>query len=499
MLTPIVLVVGLLLATAYIAYWSDNLGKKLGKKRVTFMKFRPRTTATIFTILSSEVIMIFTVLVLLLIYSPLRNALFTYDKVRAENRSLQTANTSLQSERFSLEAAATQSRNRLAAEKTQVQFEVKDLGLTQGKLVSSRADLTRVRATLVVAQEGEDEARAEQAAAKKGEAAAEVRAAAARLELDSAQAGLQDVEAKYTKAAAELKSRQEELVAAKGQLQLTVSELGVLQLQLTSARAEYDSARKSAFAATARELQAEGKADAAEKLAEEVSKTAERLSADAHNVLLLAYNYPRVPVNQVLASGTVPAHSSVSDVRAILVDLISEGQTVVPTLLDGAQLDVMLAPDTAPVAPDEDGPVLDKLAASIADHDEEVSLRLVAARNYLNGEKFVDALFEGVVSREAFKAGDTIAQTQLDGRDDDAQVFSGLNRLLDLGREQAVAQNVTPPFSPASPNFYSSGTNERMFQALRDVEALKRPATVKLVAASDLSTVDPLNVRFEVE
>lgn len=74
MFTPLILFFGLTVATAVIAHWSDNLGKKLGKKRVSLFGLRPRTTATILTIASSWAIMLFTLAVLLIAVPPLKNA-----------------------------------------------------------------------------------------------------------------------------------------------------------------------------------------------------------------------------------------------------------------------------------------------------------------------------------------------------------------------------------------------------------------------------------------
>ena len=75
MSTPLFLLIGLTIATCVIAYWSDNLGKKLGKKRVTLLGLRPRQTATLMTMTSSVVIMLFTFGVLLATNSGLRGAL----------------------------------------------------------------------------------------------------------------------------------------------------------------------------------------------------------------------------------------------------------------------------------------------------------------------------------------------------------------------------------------------------------------------------------------
>ena len=95
MLTIFVLFVGLTLATAVIAYWSDNLGKKLGKKRVSLWGLRPRTTATVLTITSSWLIMVFTLGVLLTIFPLLRQSLLDYQNVKNETLTLQASKDGL--------------------------------------------------------------------------------------------------------------------------------------------------------------------------------------------------------------------------------------------------------------------------------------------------------------------------------------------------------------------------------------------------------------------
>src|SRR4051794_7948237 len=89
--TPLALFIALLIATAVIAYWSDNLGKKLGKKRVSLFGLRPRTTATLLTITSSWVIMGLTLGALLIVWQPLRRSLFDYDNLQRKSRRLQAS------------------------------------------------------------------------------------------------------------------------------------------------------------------------------------------------------------------------------------------------------------------------------------------------------------------------------------------------------------------------------------------------------------------------
>ena len=95
MKTPLILFVGLTVATCVIAYWSDNLGKKLGKKRISLCGLRPRQTATILSMASSWLIMVLTLIVLVTVSSDLRRALLYYDSIQAQNKSLRMQSAAL--------------------------------------------------------------------------------------------------------------------------------------------------------------------------------------------------------------------------------------------------------------------------------------------------------------------------------------------------------------------------------------------------------------------
>lgn len=89
MFTSIKLILVLILVTCFIAYWSDNLGKKLGKKRISFLGLRPRQTATAITMASSCAIMLVTLLVVSLLDRNTRQALWRFDSINKESQRLQ--------------------------------------------------------------------------------------------------------------------------------------------------------------------------------------------------------------------------------------------------------------------------------------------------------------------------------------------------------------------------------------------------------------------------
>src|SRR5690606_11915648 len=94
-MTLAILLIGLVIATSFIAYWADNLGKKLGKKRISLFGIRPKQTATLISIFTSVGIMLLTVGVLLATFSNLRNALLRYESAKRTALELRDKNSEL--------------------------------------------------------------------------------------------------------------------------------------------------------------------------------------------------------------------------------------------------------------------------------------------------------------------------------------------------------------------------------------------------------------------
>ena len=185
MLTIFVLFVGLTLATAVIAYWSDNLGKKLGKKRVSLWGLRPRTTATFLTIASSWLIMIFTLCVMLVIFPPLRQSLLRYDEVKANENKLSLSAKDLTGKVGNLNGQLTALREQTQTLENQVADASGKLAKVQGQLTQSRAAATQARKARAQAQADATRARQSATAATARQKAAIEREKAASENLDA--------------------------------------------------------------------------------------------------------------------------------------------------------------------------------------------------------------------------------------------------------------------------------------------------------------------------
>ena len=71
-----------------IAYIADNMGSKIGKKRMSVFGLRPKHTSILLTVLSGMLISVLTIGVMAISSESARTALFGMEQIRAELKSL---------------------------------------------------------------------------------------------------------------------------------------------------------------------------------------------------------------------------------------------------------------------------------------------------------------------------------------------------------------------------------------------------------------------------
>ncbi|HEX8465434.1 MAG TPA: DUF3084 domain-containing protein [Abditibacterium sp.] len=517
MLTPLILFLGLTVATAVIAYWSDNLGKKLGKKRVTLMGLRPRTTATVLTITSSWAIMLFTLAVLLAVVTPLRNALFRYDRERAQFREdISKAETRL---------SGTQ--NRLSKTQKSLSTANTNLSQLQTDLKQADFDIKTAKQAAYSASQGAKQARAGEKQAQNRAKAAQSRVETALEREREAQRGEREAKRLQREARRDLASSRSALGTVRVRFGQTQSRLNRTRNQLTSVETELKKAAQNLNLARGAESRARGAAqrlgpltlglsrqtialtrqrDVLTQQRDKLSREVRELEAAAQiysvaAVQLLGGNV-KIAVGRTFAAQIIPARESPARIEVQLRQILAQGQAAFATFEETAPLYEQGARLILFPLPEKGGdntPLLRGLSQLIAANPSTTSVRLVAAFNSTAEEKQIAVRFIAVPVALAFRAGETLASATITGTGGDARVFGALNNLIEMGREEAIKRNVNPPLTLAEPNFYAEGTSVGLFEALRRIEASHEAKRVRLVAAQELSTVEPLRVRFEVE
>jgi uncharacterized protein (DUF3084 family) len=538
--TILVLLLVLSVATCVIAYLSDKLGMKLGKKRISLLGLRPRQTATALSMGSSLLVMLFTMGLLLKVSPALRGALLHYDEARRENTRLgflneQLKTTSQQQQdaiqnqsqaNQKLESSLRKRNFRLTELNNQVGEKQRLVNNAQGRLNVARQKLNSATQARDAAQQARDAAQQAQQQAKQGETQARGGEAQARAQFAQAQAafvqaqqqeisarqGVVAARAQLSGARAQLSSARAELSGVRSTLFTTRTTLSSTRTQLSNARTNLADAEKKTEAAKFRTLQAQRRQLEVLRLSTQYEarlavtqgklKVAQQYLGQASGLLSGDIKVV-VPVGQAFGATLIPAHSSKEQCLDALRALLSQSNRSVRQ--DGFQVlqleavQVQQGKQTRELSEDEN---LELYASFLAEQNAPISVRLVAARDYGENESEIVGRLRALAVRQVFAPGDVIAQTTISGEQSgaagDALVFNRLMTLMDEGQKIAAERGISPLPTKDEPLLFASDTRLRIFEALRQIQQKGGDVPVRLVAATGLSTVQPVRVRIEV-
>ena len=528
MWTTLFLLVGLMIATAVIAYWSDNLGKKLGKKRVTLGGLRPKQTATLITIASSLVIMLVTFGTMLIVYQPLQDALFSFDRVRADKTRFEQQNTLLSGdiERLkvqenTLRKSINQAQNAEdAAEKAKAVAEK-----AKNSALKSKNDAEKAKNDAVEnerkAIENARNAKQREENAKRGEADAKRGVENAKRDLENAQkdyadakkdlsntkAQLKPAQDKLKKAQDTLKTAQDTLKAAQDKLKTTQDKLKVAQTAVDKAQELTAKQGSEILTQQASLFDLENSVKERQQELETANQQLKDARGELQKVTNALTEFRELPVivtaGETLAQQFIAPRLDESTVTNLLRDLMRQTRQNVQRIGErNGRLGLKTQIVERSGADEEEQ--IRIIAASLAQSITSNVVRVFALRNHTVGSSNDDApdietAFVVLPVNIAYRRDEVIATSNIDGRLGDAQIFNRLLRLLDDGERAArsTQKRVQPPLGGDN-KFYAEGTNERLFEALNAIKLLKSNARVSLRAAEDLTTTAPPQVRFEV-
>lgn len=521
MLTPLYLLIGLTVATCVIAYWADNLGKKLGKKRISLFGLRPRQTATLISMASSVGIMMLTLVVLIAFNSSLRRALFRYDYINSQNQDLTFQAVRLQGQVNGLKHESNTLRKDNTETRRLREVTNRQLQGAKRELQNVKSDLGDAREKLVAAQEGETAAKQNEKRAVQQTSVARSRFAAAENRLEQTLGRLRQVDVRLvatrkglTQVKTQLTRAQTNLVHTRAKLHITNLKLDQTQIgtvqTLASLRQAKNAYEEEVQAVARLQVQVEQqKAEVTQLETQQkeleaniqlLSLEADKLYAVAAPILTQGDVMVMIRSGQVLAAQTIPARTSHEQVQDVLEQLIANANKAVKNMggesLQLAPIGIGL-PGSRPVVLGKDE-ILDRLANYLTTFDVPVSVRLVATRFHAKGEKEVLGRMVTLPVRSTFTPGEEIVSTTIDGAQSDARIFNQLLKVVNDGEQNARERGMQPLLTDETPNFYAGETNERIFEALRRIQKLNGPAKVSLVASANLTTIDQLRVRFEV-
>jgi len=163
----ILIIILLIILSGLIAYLGDQIGMKVGKKRISIFGLRPKYSSIIITVITGVLIAALSITILLTVYGSLREAIFNINKVvlRLENldeelkqkdEKLKNMQEEINTKSEELEILQTQKTN-LESKLNDLQNELKmvedELKNTKDELAITKKELTKTEEDLKSAEE----------------------------------------------------------------------------------------------------------------------------------------------------------------------------------------------------------------------------------------------------------------------------------------------------------------------------------------------------------
>ena len=143
----------LAVVSALVAWAGDIIGMKLGKKRVTFLKLRPKYTSRIISVITGIGIALFTLLVISVASEPVRTALFSMNYVQNQITNLTAELQQNRANLQNMEVELFKSKGDVIEKQEELNSLEQRLAAGTKSLREARAELERMTAIIASTEE----------------------------------------------------------------------------------------------------------------------------------------------------------------------------------------------------------------------------------------------------------------------------------------------------------------------------------------------------------
>lgn len=508
-LTPYLFLSILVIVGGVIAWVADSLGRRIGKKRLSFMGLRPRHTATLIIILAGILVPIITIAAMYVLSSDVREWIIKGRRAAIEaNAEAEKARGLANEEKR--KAQGFESRNKqlnqqqralkanLEQLKTQVSQTKDDLTGTKKLLADANADVRAKRQEL--AQKTSEIAAKQRELAEK-----QAELVSSRAELSQARVDLAQVKATSQEALRQLKENQEradELDRQNAALETQVDglkgELKILQTQKQTLQDQVNS-----YDSTIKELQASLK---------DLQETQTRLQNDIEyiqsqagaNFIVTRFRPMIFEYQEEVARTQLPPSLSPAAARNAYFDLLQRAKSI--ALDHGARNLANLPP--AGIQPrnvtDSNG---NKRFVSTEEQEEAIIRGLIAQRselifiakagyNSFEGE-FVPLDFVAFRNKDVYTPGQVIIETRIDGRKLESEILQAVQQFISVNvRAKALSDGMVPPSGRNSSLGKVDG--EEILNMVRDLKYENKIVRLQALAKSATRAGDQLELTFRI-
>lgn len=494
----------LALASGGIAFFGDWIGRRIGKRRYTLLQLRPRVTATVVTVLTGMFIAGFLQVLIFTTSENAQQAFFRFREFKADFENLQVRYQNLQGLKDKLEKRipilrreveqarreveqARQERDRAWQERKRAE---RRLGLTQLKLHNLQGRLATLRNRVTAYQQ---QLQITQANLRHTEAALRQ----AKIDLDKTQGDLEKAQDELKNAETEL-GKGADLVAKTWQeLRKTEEDLKARQDEITALETQRDQLLAQRDQLLSRIGEAQAEIDALQQQFQTLG-WAVAVAGELQTYLEREIIY-RAGESLVLAvvDGTRPLKA----IRERLDELLEAASTQAALRGAGKGRNGRYVTASRLVnlegefrfIPEEE--LLDLIARSLTERKEKVVMQLLAARNTLEGEQVNVEFGRPRPHRRVLQAGDELTQRTVDGTLADADIYTELLSMLQDVRAEARSRGLIPTLPGGK---FGEISHTELFPVLHRIQAARGPVVVRILAAQETWTADPLQIRFVV-
>lgn len=451
----VLFVIALICVSGFVAYFGDLLGRKMGKKRLTLFKMRPRHTAIVVTTITGMLISAIALTTLISVNDQFRRVFFRGEQIIKHNNRLIKANQNLAKLGDKLRTEVTRQKQELAAA-------FKDAKLAKKQRDLAKSAVTRLQQQIAV--------------------------------------------------------RQRELADLRMRKQITESELKQKRSELGLMQAQLDRVQDQLRLAQVRVAQTEQQLGAAEAKLKDtqdrlmVSSLQEAMATD----MALGLRFKDIAFRQgdELARGIINPSLTDTELRHeihLLLEKASdkaleEGAKVGP---NGRAVNLRYQKFTdkadALLIGSDEATNVKNAADKIATVNTDVLVQVVCGTNALRNESVpVEVrLYLNVIS---FKGGDLIASATIDGRQSEGYILLALNSFLQTDvAKAAMAAGIVPVAGQDARTALGANRQaqaDELLDLVAKIKAMNAIADVSVYATGDVRAADTLNmsnIRFTVE
>jgi len=494
-----------------IAYFADIVGKKLGKKRLSIFKLRPRHTATLGTVLVGIVISTFTIAAALMISSPMRQALLQGLEIRSRLDQDQKDLKRLQGE---MEGSSHRSKEltksngiltKSITEKTSELSKRQDeLNAAQNKLAALNEKIDTLQGRIATLQSDVSQKRLalETSGNNLKSARADLHRIQAELKnnltnLKSVQKEIRGIEDKN----ADLYTKNDELIAKQKSLN---ADLDQIKLDVAGLEKAKETALSSLAKSQDQLKEVSSQLNSAQaRLAETQSQLHDaEINFERYKFIAgVSRNQPMIfKVGEEVIRLPVPAHLSVNGARGAMTTLLR--RAVTEAHRRGAQRhaypEAAIVDHTDPQTNQTISPQMieNSIVNQITNSPIQKVLIAVSSLNAFFGES-VSLEVSVMPDPLVYISGQEVAETVIDGSRDDVSIFDGIRKFLQETVKGRAQRDGMIPVANSDVSF-GQVPQADLLQVISQLHNANRTIRLEAHAVGDIYAADSLKLEFRL-